>query len=139
VDVSDMARDYRAGGRRRSRVAGAALAALGIAALAAGWPVAAARAEEAPLRIATVVIGATPWLGTPISFGAATLAMDPLSSRGLLLLGDWPPVALGRLARDPQRRARRVLAREVRPACRPARPHLYESPYSFYRNFGAGP
>jgi hypothetical protein len=51
-------------------------------------------AAEPPLRLATFEVDATPPLGTPISYAPAKDVMDPLSCRGIVLLGDKLPIVL---------------------------------------------
>ena len=49
-------------------------------------------AEE--LRIATFNVDATPAIGTPVAYAPARKILDPLSARGIVLLGADKPVVL---------------------------------------------
>jgi len=56
-----------------------------------------AGADEPPLRIATFEADVTPPLGSPLCVGLVTPAkeiLDPLSARGIVLLGRQPPIVL---------------------------------------------
>src|SRR5687768_495098 len=57
----------------------------------------AADAADAPLRIATFQVDATPPLGSPLCFGLVKPAMEivtPLTARGVVLLGADQPIVL---------------------------------------------
>jgi hypothetical protein len=51
-------------------------------------------AEEPPLRVAVFQADATPPLGSPVAYAPARSIQDPLSARGLVLLGNGAPVVL---------------------------------------------
>ena len=53
-----------------------------------------AKADGADLHLAAFQVDATPPLGTPLSYSPAKDVMDPLSCRGLVLLGDGLPIVL---------------------------------------------
>ncbi len=55
------------------------------------------RADEPLLRIATFQVDATPPLGSPLCVGSVAPAqrvVDPLSARGIILLGEAAPIVL---------------------------------------------
>ncbi len=52
-----------------------------------------AQASE-PLRIATFQVDATPAIGSPVAYALARKIEDPLSARGIVLLGDEKPIVL---------------------------------------------
>lgn len=49
---------------------------------------------EAPLRIATFNVDATPPLGSPCAYMPAERILDPLSARGIVILSDEAPIVL---------------------------------------------
>jgi hypothetical protein len=51
-------------------------------------------AEDAPLRIAVFKADATPALGTPVAYAPVRSITDPLSARGIVLLGSGKPIVL---------------------------------------------
>lgn len=51
-------------------------------------------AEDSPLRIAVFKADATPALGTPVAYAPARSIQDPLSARGVVLLGKGKPIVL---------------------------------------------
>jgi hypothetical protein len=51
-------------------------------------------AEDAPLRIAVFRADATPPLGSPVAYAPARSITDPLSARGIVLLGSGKPIVL---------------------------------------------
>lgn len=53
-----------------------------------------AQAENVSLRVGVFDVDATPPLGTPIAYARAKEVMDPLSCRGVVLLGDGLPIVL---------------------------------------------
>jgi hypothetical protein len=64
-----------------------------LAALCAGVP-GSLLADEAPLRVAPFKVDATPAVGTPVAYAKARSIEDPLSARGVVLLGAGKPVVL---------------------------------------------
>src|SRR4051812_38199971 len=52
------------------------------------------RAEDAPMRIAVFNADATPALGTPVAYAPVRSITDPLSARGVVLLGAGKPIVL---------------------------------------------
>jgi hypothetical protein len=57
---------------------------------AAGQP----RGQDASLRVATFQADATPPLGSPVAYALARKIEDPLSARGIVLLGAGEPIVL---------------------------------------------
>jgi hypothetical protein len=53
-----------------------------------------AMAEPAPLRVAVFRVDATPPLGSPVAYAPARSIQDPLSARGIVLLGAGEPIVL---------------------------------------------
>jgi hypothetical protein len=51
-------------------------------------------AEDTPLRIAVFTADATPPLGSPVAYAPARSISDPLSARGVVLLGSGKPIVL---------------------------------------------
>ena len=51
-------------------------------------------AEDPPLRIAVFKADATPPLGSPVAYAPARSITDPLSARGIVLLGSGKPIVL---------------------------------------------
>ncbi len=51
-------------------------------------------AAAGPLRISVFVVDATPPLGSPVAYAPARKIEDPLSARGIVLLGAGPPIVL---------------------------------------------
>lgn len=51
-------------------------------------------AEDGPLRVAVFFADATPPLGSPVAYAAARKIEDPLSARGIVLLGAGKPIVL---------------------------------------------
>lgn len=51
-------------------------------------------AEPAPLRVAVFCVDATPPLGSPVAYAPARSIQDPLSARGIVLLGAGKPIVL---------------------------------------------
>ena len=51
-------------------------------------------AESAELRVAVFCVDATPPLGSPVAYAPARSIQDPLSSRGIVLLGAGKPIVL---------------------------------------------
>jgi hypothetical protein len=51
-------------------------------------------AEDMPLRIAVFTADATPPLGSPVAYAPARSITDPLSARGVVLLGSGKPIVL---------------------------------------------
>jgi hypothetical protein len=56
-----------------------------------GWP---ARAAEEKLRVGVFRVDVTPPLGSPVAYAPARKIEDPLSARGIVLLGAGRPVVL---------------------------------------------
>ncbi|MDP1591378.1 MAG: hypothetical protein Q8M07_26725 [Prosthecobacter sp.] len=52
------------------------------------------KAADAPLRIAVFKADATPPVGSPVAYAPARSITDPLSARGVVLLGEGKPVVL---------------------------------------------
>jgi hypothetical protein len=57
-------------------------------------PMATMEAAEAPLRIAVFKADATPPLGSPVAYAKTRSIQDPLSARGVVLLGEGKPVVV---------------------------------------------
>ena len=53
-----------------------------------------ARAAEAMLRVGVFRVDVTPTLGSPVAYAPARKIEDPLSARGIVLLGAGQPVVL---------------------------------------------
>src|SRR5262245_40768206 len=60
-------------------------------ALSLAW---AANAGEAPLRIGVFRVDVSPTLGSPVAYAPARKIEDPLSARGIVLLGAGDPIIL---------------------------------------------
>src|SRR6476620_125821 len=56
--------------------------------------VASLRADDAPLRVAVFTADATPAIGSPVAYVPARSITDPLSARGVVLLGAGKPIVL---------------------------------------------
>ena len=51
-------------------------------------------AQAQDIRIATFKVDATPAIGTPVAYAPVREILDPLSARGIVLLGADKPVVL---------------------------------------------
>src|SRR5690606_22292384 len=79
---------------KRFLAAAVAAACLMVSAHVADSPVAAADKSSGPLRVATFDVDATPPLGSPVAYTRARKIDDPLSARGIILLGAGNPIVL---------------------------------------------
>ncbi len=69
-------------------ISGSALVAAALLFSACGAP------PESPLRIGVFNVDATPAIGSPVAYAPVRSILDPLSARGVVLVGDGPPVVL---------------------------------------------
>jgi hypothetical protein len=53
-----------------------------------------APAQEGPVSVATFEVDATPPVGTPLTYTPANWIVDPLSARGIVILGQGDPIVL---------------------------------------------
>jgi hypothetical protein len=70
------------------------IAVLGLVVVFACFPSATSAQQQEPMRIATFNVDATPPLGSPVAYAPARSIDDPLSARGIVLLGADRPIVL---------------------------------------------
>jgi hypothetical protein len=74
-----------------TRLTGAVLLLLAVGAMA---PTSRAADDAGPLRVGVFRVDATPPLGTPVAYALARKIEDPLTARGVVLLGAGKPIVL---------------------------------------------